>query len=90
MDFKRATDILGKSISLRAVGEQFGYSGETMKAARVKSTSPHHRPPPAGWQRAVITLARRRARELDDLAFELERELDAAKKGSKKGRRPPS
>ena len=72
MYFKTATDrLLGPT--LRQLAEQLGIAYTSIRAARLPSDSVSRRSGPEGWERVIARIARRRARELDRLADELER-----------------
>ncbi len=72
MTFKKATDILGASAA--ALGEVFRLQPQTVRQMRLDPESPSYRTPPENWRAMVASLARERARELERLADELERE----------------
>ena len=70
MEFKTATTELMKHVGLRQLAEELGVSRNLLSRARLKKNG-HYRTPPAGWQKALAQLARRRAKELEQLAKEL-------------------
>jgi hypothetical protein len=79
MDYKTATDRLAESVPLRDLAGALGVSHNTVVRARMDG--PNARPAPAGWQAAVVALARKwandlraRAARLDELADELSRQ----------------
>ncbi|MCH7563467.1 MAG: hypothetical protein IH968_06560 [Gemmatimonadetes bacterium] len=72
MDFKRATDRLMPAVTLSDLSAELGMSDATVRQARLDPDSRSYRNPPAGWQRAVAKLARKRGGELVKLAEELE------------------
>lgn len=73
MEFRKATDrASGTCISLADLADAVGVPHQSLRRARLDRDSPSYRQPPAGWERALAKLARKRARELDRLAEELE------------------
>lgn len=73
MDFKAATDrALETCITLEDLAAEVGVSAQTLRRARMDQSSEHSRSAPEGWEGSLATLARRRARELEELAEELE------------------
>lgn len=72
MDFLHATDFLMSCRNLKDVAKMAGASYQTVRQARLAAGHPNRRPPPAGWERVVATLARGRISELERLAEELE------------------
>ncbi len=71
MDFKAATDALTDPVWMRDLALELGVSSNLLYRARMRSTV-DYRSPPEGWEKAVVKLARRRAKELERLAKELE------------------
>ncbi len=67
MDFKTAMNELTKHVGLRELAEELGVSPDRLFwALMTKNGSP-----PEGWQKAAAKVARRRAKELEQLAKEL-------------------
>ena len=71
MDFRQATDIATRVLTLREIGEALGV--EWVRQARVNPEKRGYRPPPKGWEGKLAALVRRRATELNKLAENLER-----------------
>jgi hypothetical protein len=74
MDFKTATDRVAGCISHAEIAEATGVSVQTIRQARLNSSAPGHRPPPANWQEVLISLLNRRADELQTFARQLEQQ----------------
>ena len=72
MNFRVATDILGRCISHGDLATEMGVARNSVARARLVVGSEHSRPAPPGWEKAIATLARKRAGELVKLAEELE------------------
>lgn len=72
MDFRTATDRLGKKITADDLAKAFGVARNTIARARLDSSNPEYRSPPQNWQRVLARLARERGRELEVLADELD------------------
>lgn len=73
MEFKDATDcMMARGIALPEIAAAVGVAYTTVRASRLARGSSSRRPPPDGWEKALAKLARKRARELDKLASELE------------------
>ena len=73
MDFRKATDALVDCCRLHDVAAALGCSYSTVTQARMDMENPAFRTPPVGWKKALAKLARRRAKELERLAEELEK-----------------
>ena len=73
MDFKAATNKLSKHVGLRELAEELGVSANLLFRARMKPNGDSYRSPPRGWEQAASKLARRRAKELEQLAKQLEK-----------------
>lgn len=74
MDFKKATDrAMEGGVGLPEIAEAVGVAYTTVRAFRLAKGSSSRRPPPDGWERALARLVRKRARDLEQLAKELER-----------------
>lgn len=72
MDFKTATDRLGKKITADDLAEAFGVARNTIARARLDPSNPEYRSPPQHWRPVLARLARERSRELADFAEDLE------------------
>ncbi len=72
MTFRRATDILGMSAS--QIAAEFGVQPQTIRQMRLQPSARNYRTPPAGWEKRLVRLARRRGKELDDLIDQLDRQ----------------
>jgi transcriptional regulator with XRE-family HTH domain len=72
MDFKTATDRLGRKITADDLAEAFGVARNTIARARLDPSNPEYRSAPQHWRPVLARLARERSRELADLAEELE------------------
>lgn len=77
MDFKTATDRLGKKITADDLAEAFGVARNTIARARLDSSNPEYRSPPQNWWPVLAQLARERSRELAAFAEELEKRGDS-------------
>ncbi len=64
MNFKKATDELIASVTLEDLAKALGVSVQAVRQARAAEGSTARRSPPEGWERAVSTLAKTRARKL--------------------------
>ena len=73
MDFRRATDAMVDCCRLYDVAAALDCSYSTVTQARMDMENPAFRTSPVGWQKALAKLARRRAKELERLAEQLER-----------------
>ncbi len=71
MDFKTATDLLTTCISHAEIADAAGVSIQSIRQARLDQNNPNHRPPPDGWEKAVIRLAKEKRRELKALIEQL-------------------
>jgi len=72
MDFKTATDRLGKKITADDLAEAFGVARNTIARARLAPSNPEYRSPPQNWKAVLARLARERSSELVAFADELE------------------
>ncbi len=72
MDFRTATDRLVECCRLHDVAAALDCSYSTVRQARMDMENRAFRTPPLGWQKALAKLARRRAKELERLAKQLE------------------
>lgn len=74
MSFKQVTDrLMAEGVSLREVAEALGVAHNTVRMARLASTSSSWRKPPAGWEAKLAGFARSRSTRLAKLADQLER-----------------
>lgn len=74
MDFIEATDrAIQTCITLAEIAKAAGVSHHGIRRARLKPGTSSYRSPPAGWEGKLAKLARKRARELERLAEELEK-----------------
>ena len=71
MHFKVATDEIIACCRLGDVAEALDVSLSLVNKARMGRGDPSYRVPPNGWQETLARLARRRAKELEQLAKEL-------------------
>jgi hypothetical protein len=71
VDFAEATDRLGMTAS--EVADALGLQTQTVKQMRMRPSSAGYRNPPAGWERVLSQMARKRSRELARLADDLAR-----------------
>ena len=76
MDFKTATDRLGKKITADDLAEAFGVARNTIARARLDPSNPEYRTPPQNWKPVLARLARERSRMLGEFAYELESSAD--------------
>jgi len=73
MDYREATDRARRlGFKQEEIATALGVSRASMKAARLEESSTNYRRPPGGWERAISELARKRAKELEKLAGDLE------------------
>jgi hypothetical protein len=70
--FREITDRLTAAVSLADLAAQLGVSHGLIRQARLTEDASSYRNPPAGWDEAVAVLARRRAKELEQLADEID------------------
>ncbi len=71
MDFKEATDLLGRVVTQEEIAAAAGVSHAAVRQARLDPSNSSYRRPPEGWEGAIARLARERAAELEQLAEEL-------------------
>ncbi len=71
MDFKAATDRLGKKITADDLAEAFGVARNTIARARLDPSNPEYRSPPQNWRPVLARLARERSQQLSAFADEL-------------------
>lgn len=72
MNFREATDRLSPCVTQEAIAAAAGVTRNTIKRARISPTSEHFRAPPQGWRKILARLARERARDLANVADELD------------------
>jgi hypothetical protein len=73
VDFKAATDrATAACITLNDIADAMGVAQNTVARARMDPDGENARPAPAGWERALARLARKRMEELARLAVALE------------------
>jgi hypothetical protein len=72
MNFKQATDALLKSVTLEDLARELRVSVQTVRQARAAGESKAHRPPPSGWEAAVLSLLRARIDGYQKLTKRLE------------------
>ena len=73
MDFKAATSRATETcISLSDIAQACGVADNSGRRARLDPRTEGYRRPPAGWEKAVAKLARKRGGELVKLAEELD------------------
>lgn len=72
MDYKEATDRLFKRITAADLAEELGVSQNTVARARLDPTTRDYRPPPSGWESALVKIANRRIEELRNLRSQIE------------------
>jgi hypothetical protein len=72
MNFRNATDDLLKQTTLEDLASKLRVSIQAVRQARAAKDSTAHRSPPAGWEKAVATLAQERAAFYQKLAKRLE------------------
>jgi hypothetical protein len=73
MDFRTAANQLGKQITTADIASALGISPHSVRQARLLEEGAGYRRPPAGWQHALIRMAKQRCKELEALVAELER-----------------
>lgn len=71
-EFREATDRLIASVTLADLARELGVSHGLLRQARLSSSASSYRSPPVRWKPAVVKLARERARELLQMANEME------------------
>jgi hypothetical protein len=72
VDYKEATDRLFERITAADLAEELGVSQNAVARARLDPTTRDYRPPPAGWESAVLRLAAKKAADLSRLKSKLE------------------
>jgi hypothetical protein len=66
--FPDATDRLTNAVTHQQLADRLGVSVQRVRQARLPDGHAGKRPPPPGWEAAVVELARQQARQLDALA----------------------
>jgi hypothetical protein len=86
MDYNRATTRLIDGVTLKELAKELDTSYGFLRLSRLDPDNPGYSRPPAGWEDAVLKLARRRVKELEKLVTDLERDEAApvARKAAKK------
>ena len=72
MDFKTATDRLGKAVTHQEMADGCGTSLSAIRQGRLERGLEGYRAAPPGWKACLSKLARKRAGELIHLAEELD------------------
>lgn len=72
MDFKTASDALFSRVAHEDLADQLGVSIAAIRQARLDVSAKAHRPPPKGWERALVELAENRIRRYHELIGVLE------------------
>lgn len=72
MDFVEAMERLKRTVTDDEIAAATGVSTNTIRRTRADPATRHYRPPPKGWEGAVVKLASKRAEELLKLKQELE------------------
>ena len=72
MDFREAIDRLGERVTHEQAARALGVSVASVRQYRLPPEANAHRSAPGGWARALSRLARERARDLSELADELD------------------
>lgn len=72
MNFRDAIDRLGNRVTHEQAARALGVSVASVRQYRLSPEANAHRSAPAGWAEVLARLARSRARELNDLADELD------------------
>lgn len=73
MDFKTATDrATAARITLADIASEADVSDSKVRRARLDPSGPEYRSPPDGWENVLARLARKRAKDLQTLAADLE------------------
>lgn len=71
--FREATDRLLRCVTADQLAAELGVNRNTIARARMDpDASPNYRPPPQGWEAAVVRLSRAQGADLHDLASSLE------------------
>lgn len=75
MDFRSVANRLQElGVTNDEMGRVLGVAESTVRAYRLRPESSGYRRAPAGWERAIVKLARGRSSGLDELAEDLERD----------------
>ena len=82
MTFLEATqELMARAISLDDVADEAGVEVRAIRCARLDPSNASYENPPLNWQEAMARLARKRARSLEALADQMERELSTMPEG---------
>jgi hypothetical protein len=73
MNYRETLDRIGRAITHQDLADHMGLDVQRIRQARLDPSNPGHRPPPDGWQRAVVELVGVRRSELLALKRTLER-----------------
>ena len=73
MNYLRATDELFSAVTAEELAAEIGVSISSVKKSRMKDPQ---RPPPPGWEKAVVRLAEKRAAQFAKLATTLRTAAD--------------
>ena len=71
INFREATDRLCAAITHYDVAHKIGVSVQSVRQARMNGNSNGNRPPPSGWEDALVQLAEKRIGESRALIDEL-------------------
>lgn len=72
MEFREAIDSLGGRVTHEQAAAALGVSVASVRQYRLSPKAKAHRSPPLGWKQVLANLARRRSRELNRLANDLD------------------
>jgi hypothetical protein len=72
MTFREATDSLFACIGHEDLARALGVSVASIRQARLKDTAKSHRAPRRGWEAAVISLAKQKITQYQELIAQLE------------------
>ena len=71
MDFKKATDSLFERVTHADLAKALKVSVASIRQGRLNPKAEAHRPPPAGWEKAILRLAEERERYFRRLVDQL-------------------
>lgn len=77
VDFRTATDRLGKPVTHQEMADGCGTSISAIRQGRLDDGFDGYRTPPPGWRGCIANLARKRAGDLIALAEQLEKDLSS-------------
>ena len=72
ISFRESTDRLHPYVDLPEIAQSLGRSYARIRQATLPDSDPDYQPPPPNWRTVLAKLARERARELEELAAEIE------------------